>query len=145
MKFSFFLSAILFASTASLALGAKPEIFGKVALKGYDPVAYFKAGTPQKGDKAISYQWKNAEWRFSSADNRDKFIASPEKFAPQYGGYCAWAVSRNYTAATDPHAWKIVDEKLYLNYNKSVRASWEKSAAANIKKADGNWPSVLNK
>ncbi|MEL7173254.1 MAG: YHS domain-containing (seleno)protein, partial [Pseudomonadota bacterium] len=84
-----------------------------------------------------------ATWRFSSAENRDLFVENPEKYAPQYGGYCAWAVAQGYTAATDPEAWAIVDDKLYLNYNKSVQAKWEKDVPGHIASADGNWPTVL--
>ena len=72
------------------------------------------------------------------------FAANPEKYAPQYGGYCAWAVSQGYTASTDPEAWKIVDGKLYLNYSKSVQLTWEQDAAGNIAAADENWLTVLN-
>jgi hypothetical protein len=83
-----------------------------------------------------------ATWQFASADSRDSFAADPRKFAPQYGGYCAWAVSRGYTADTDPEAWKIIDGKLYLNYSKSVQRKWETDIPGNVAKADGNWPGL---
>jgi YHS domain-containing protein len=111
-----------------------------VALKGYDPVAYFTAGKPVKGAAEFSHEWMGATWRFSSAANRGQFQANPEKYAPQFGGYCAWAVSHGYTADIDPEAWKIVDGKLYLNYNKSVQRKWEQDLRNRIEEANRNWP-----
>jgi YHS domain-containing protein len=117
-------------------------IFGGLAVDGYDPVAYFTDGKPVEGKKEHSFEWNGATWRFSSAANRDLFAAAPEKYAPQYGGYCAWAVSQGYTADADPEAWKIVDGKLYLNYDKKVQAQWEKDVPGLIQKADANWPKL---
>lgn len=114
------------------------------AIDGTDPVSYFTSGRPMQGSSDYKHDWNGATWRFVSAENRDAFKANPDKYAPQYGGYCAWAVSQGYTASTDPHAWKIVDGKLYLNYSKSVQAKWEKNIPGNIKAADANWPSVLD-
>lgn len=111
-----------------------------VALKGYDPVAYFTAGKPVKGAADFSHEWMGATWRFSSAANRAQFQANPEKYAPQFGGYCAWAVSHGYTADIDPEAWKVVDGKLYLNYNKSVQRKWEQDQRNRIEEANRNWP-----
>ena len=115
-----------------------------IALSGYDAVAYFTDGKPVKGSSSFEHSWNGATWRFASAAHRDAFVAAPEKYAPQYGGYCAWAVSKNYTYAADPEAWKIVDGKLYLNYDKSVREVWEKEIPAAIARADRNWPAVLS-
>ncbi len=115
-----------------------------IAIKGTDPVAYFREGKPVRGSNEFTYQWMNATWKFASAQNRDLFASNPEKYAPQYGGFCAWAVSQGNTAPIDPNAWKIVDGKLYLNYNKSVQRTWEKDIPGNIAKADRNWPGVLN-
>jgi hypothetical protein len=115
-----------------------------VALKGYDPVAYFKQEQPVKGTPQYTNHWMGATWQFASADARDTFAASPDKYAPQYGGYCAWAVSRGYTADADPEAWKVVNGKLYLNYSKSVQRKWEGDIPGNIAKADGNWPGLHN-
>ena len=128
---------------ANLAFGAKPQINGTVAIKGYDPVAYFESGAPLVGNKSTTFSWRGSEWRFSSTANRDKFAADPEKFAPQYGGYCAWAVGQGYTAPIDPAAWRIVDGKLYLNYDKKVQKTWEKDIPGHISKANANWPKVL--
>ncbi len=113
------------------------------AIDGTDPVSYFSDGRPVAGDAGITHKWNGATWRFTSAENRDRFAASPEKYAPQYGGYCAWAVSQGYTASTDPDAWSIVDGKLYLNYSKSVQKNWEKDVPGHITSADKNWPKVL--
>ena len=114
-----------------------------IAIKGTDPVAYFQKGKAVKGNPQFNYQWGKAIWHFHSAENRDLFASNPEQYAPQYGGFCAWAVSQNYTAPTDPNAWKIVDGKLYLNANKSIQKRWEKDLAGYIDKANHYWPSIL--
>ena len=116
---------------------------GNLAIRGYDPVAYFTEGKAVKGDKDFTLGWQGADWRFASAANRDAFSEDPEKYAPQYGGYCAWAVSRNYTAPTDPDAFTLVNGKLYLNYNKRVMRQWLEDRDRNIEQADENWPAVL--
>lgn len=134
-------------STAALAKEA-PVFTGLVkgvAVGGYDPVAYFTQGKPVKGSDKITAEHNGATWRFSSEANRTAFLAEPAKYAPQYGGYCAWAVSLGSTAKGDPNAWRIVDGKLYLNYDKSIQAKWEKDKVANISRADANWPKVLGK
>lgn len=127
-----------------MALGAvvdpiNKNLFG-TALKGYDAVAYFTEGKPVKGKDEFRHDWMGAKWYFASAANRDAFAQSPEKYAPQFGGYCAWAVSQSYTAPIDPTAWKIVEGKLYLNYNKEVQQKWEADQANLIKKGQENWP-----
>lgn len=116
--------------------------FSSVAIDGTDPVAYFTEGRPVEGSSDHESEWNGATWRFASAENKAKFDGAPEKYAPQYGGYCAWAVSKGYTASTDPEAWKIVDGKLYLNYSKGVQAQWEGDVPGNISKADANWPGI---
>jgi hypothetical protein len=128
---------------------AKPAVFNefksKLALDGYDAVAYFKTGKPQKGNPAYVLNWNGASWHFASAENRAEFESRPHSFAPQYGGYCAWAVSEGYTAKGDPNHWRVVDGKLYLNYNASVQRNWEKDVAGHIAKGDRNWPKVLSR
>jgi YHS domain-containing protein len=119
--------------------------FNNNAISGYDAVAYFTQGKPIKGDKKFSANYKGATWFFASAANRDSFLKDPEKYAPQFGGYCAWAVSQGYTASADPEAWKIVNGKLYLNYDKSIQAKWEKEIPKNINSGDKNWPALLAK
>lgn len=130
---------------AKPALAKTPEVFasGGVAINGYDPVAYFKEETHVRGSADFVTSWKGVEWRFASAENLADFTADPDAFAPQYGGYCAYAVSQGYTAKTDPDAWTIYDGKLYLNFNKSVRRRWLKDVPGNIAKGDANWPAVL--
>lgn len=119
--------------------------FSSLAVSGYDPVAYFTDGKPVEGSSDHELEWNGATWRFSSADNLEAFKANPEKFAPQYGGYCAWAVSQGYTASSVPEAWRIVDGKLYLNYSVGVQRTWVQDIPGNIEKADANWPEVLDK
>ncbi|MEL8056163.1 MAG: YHS domain-containing (seleno)protein [Pseudomonadota bacterium] len=117
--------------------------FSNTALQGYDTVAYFTDGAPKKGSKEFSTDYKGAEFRFSSAENLALFTADPAEYAPQYGGYCAWAVSQGNTAPGDAERWAIVDGKLYLNYNKSIQKKWDADRAGFIEKADTEWPTVL--
>lgn len=114
-----------------------------VAIKGADPVAYFTEDAYVQGSDEFTHDWDGATWHFASAENRDMFASDPEKFAPEYGGFCAWAVSQGSTAPIDPTAWKIVDGKLYLNYDARVQAQWSEDIPGNIAKADQNWPGVL--
>ena len=114
-----------------------------VAVDGSDMVAYFTQGAPVKGSESHKFDWNGVTWQFASAANRDAFAADPDAYAPQYGGYCAWAVSNGYTASTTPEAWKIVDGKLYLNYSRRVQRRWEQDITARIAAADANWPAVL--
>lgn len=113
-----------------------------LAIKGYDPVAYFTDGQPVKGSPQFTYAYKGATYQFASAASRDQFAKDPEKYAPQYGGFCAYAVSRNYTADTDPLAWKVVNGRLYLNYSRGAQAKWEVDVPGNIVKGDTNWPGL---
>ena len=119
-------------------------LFNNVAVEGYDPVAYFTEGRPVKGDRDFTTDYNGAEFRFASQANLDMFLADPVKYAPQYGGYCAWAVSQGYTAKGDAEFWHIEDGKLYLKYNKSVQETWEEDIPGFITMADENWPSVLD-
>ena len=117
--------------------------FSNVAIGGYDAVSYFDESKPVAGEKSITHEWNGAVWRFASAENRERFVADPEAYAPQYGGYCAFAVSKGYTAAGDPEAWTVWEGKLYLNYNKSVREKWRTDIPGNVAKGDENWPGLL--
>ncbi|MEM8824751.1 MAG: YHS domain-containing (seleno)protein [Pseudomonadota bacterium] len=114
-----------------------------VAVDGSDVVAYFTDGAPVAGSRDITHIWNGATWRFSTEENRAAFVANPEAYAPQYGGYCAWAVSQGYTASTTPEAWKIVNGKLYLNFSRRVQRRWERDIPGNIAAGDANWPGVL--
>ena len=113
-----------------------------VALHGRDAVAYFTDGKAVSGSASFEHRWSGAIWRFATAANRDAFAAAPERYAPQYGGYCAWAVSRNYTADIDPEAFAVVDGKLYVNYSTLVQVRWRVSRDSNIKAANKNWPGL---
>lgn len=135
---------VLLVSSAARAAGdpVKPvntDASG-LALKGYDPVSYFTDGRAVKGSPEFTFTYNGATYRFASAANRDRFSKQPDAYAAQFGGYCAWAVSRNYTADTDPEAFDIVDGKLYLNYSKLVQLRWKANRAENIKKGEQNWP-----
>ena len=140
--------ALCLAALAPAAAFAKDPVytgrFSSLAVDGHDPVAYFTQGKPVKGAKEFSTTYNGAEWRFSSADNLAAFVATPEKYAPQYGGYCAWAVSQNYTARGNPNNWTIVDDKLFLNYNDEIQKRWEQDIPGHIEAANTNWPNVLN-
>ena len=114
-----------------------------VTLHGYDAVAYFTEGKAVPGNPQFEFAWGGATWRFASAANRDRFAKAPEQFAPQFGGYCAWAVSRNYTADIDPQAFAVVDGKLYVNYSTLIQARWRLDRAGNIVKGHQNWPGLL--
>jgi len=118
-------------------------LFNNVAVEGHDPVAYFTEGRPVKGERAFSTEYNGATFRFASQANLDTFLADPVKYAPQYGGYCAWAISQGYTAKGDADHWSIVDGKLYLNFNQSVQDTWEEDIPGFIALADSNWPMVL--
>ncbi|MEL6937978.1 MAG: YHS domain-containing (seleno)protein [Cyanobacteria bacterium J06598_1] len=124
--------------------GADPTVYAEsgVAIAGADPVAYFTDESFVEGSSDFTHEWKGVSWQFATAENRDLFAANPEEYAPQYGGYCAWAVGQNALAAIDPNAWSIVDGKLYLNANKRIQARWNKDIPGNIALAEANWPGL---
>lgn len=130
---------------ARSAMAATHQVYAEdgIAVDGSDVVAYFKEDRPVAGDPGITFDYMGVTWRFSSVDNRDTFAADPLAYAPQYGGYCAYAVSQGYTAPTVPEAWTVVDGKLYLNFSTSVRRRWLRDVPGHIAAADANWPSVL--
>ena len=131
---------------ASPAFAAKPPVFATdgVAINGFDPVAYFTEGAPIKGMSEFSSDWEGAALLFASAENKAMFDADPVKFAPKYGGYCAYAVSKGATAPTDPEAWTVHEDRLYLNFSLDVRSIWKEDIPGNVMKADANWPGVLD-
>lgn len=140
------LAAALFALAAP-ALAQKAEIYTSwgTAIRGYDPVAFFTEARPVEGSRQFTHKWKGATWRFASAQNRDAFAAAPDRYAPQYGGYCAYGVANGYTVSTVPEAWSVVGGRLYLNYSLGVRADWLKDIPGHIRKADANWPKALER
>lgn len=113
-----------------------------VAIHGYDPVAYFTQGRPVQGSPEYSYAWAEAEWHFANQAHRDLFAEDPERYAPQYGGYCAWAVSNRSLADIDPNAWHIEDGRLFLNYNNRLNRRFVSDLPARIQQADENWPTI---
>jgi len=145
-------AATLFAS--SLAFAAPPVntlkggLFGgrtDTAILGYDPVAYFTDGKPAKGQDAFAFEWMGAKWKFASQARLDLFKANPEKYAPQYGGYCAYGVSQDNLVSIEPDKFKVIDGKLYLNYDADVQAKWIKDPAGYNKLADAKFQTLLKK
>jgi YHS domain-containing protein len=134
------------------ALAQKAEIFQSgqqefgvnLAVGGYDTVSYHTQKVPVPGNPAFRVSWKGAEWRFSTAENRDFFVKNPDKYAPQFGGYCAYAVAYGSTAAGHPRVFTLENGKLYLNLNQSVQSSWARDKSNLIKRAEQNWPKVIN-
>jgi YHS domain-containing protein len=116
-----------------------------VAVGGYDPVAYFTDGQPVRGTTQHRITHQGFEYRFASAEHLAAFRANPSRYLPQYGGYCAWAVAQGYTAAGNPNNWRIVDGKLYLNYNDDIQQRWERDIPGFIRTANSNWPGVLSR
>ena len=111
----------------------------EIAIKGYDAVAYFKAGKAQQGIESFAFPWHGMTWYFMSKENRDLFAASPEQYAPQYDGFCAWAMTEERKAITDPEVWTIVNGKLYLNCSREAYEKWSRDIPGHIKQADRNW------
>lgn len=139
-------SALLPLALPGLAIAAEPDIlsYDGAAIGGYDPVAYFTEDRPVKGDPAHSVMWKGAEWRFATEENRARFAADPEAYAPKYGGYCAYAASKGYVAPTVPEAWAVHDGRLYLNFSLRARTLWAEDIPGNIARADALWPWPLS-
>lgn len=116
---------------------------GNVAIKGYDPVAYFVDTKPTPGDPKIHHEWNGTSWHFSSEANRLRFIKEPEHYAPQYGGYCAYAASVGQLADIDPQSWSIVDGRLYLNFSSRVKQIWKPRSKEFIGDANQLWPGLV--
>lgn len=144
--FFFLVLALLMMLFSSAANAAKPIYSGgkeRAAIRGYDPVAYFTENQPVKGSAEYTFEYKDALWMFSSEENRTLFSSNPAKYAPQFGGYCAYAVSKNTTASIKPQYFTIHDDKLYLNYSKSVQKRWLKNKDDLIETAEANWPDIV--
>jgi YHS domain-containing protein len=137
----------LLLSLSSFSVVALDPIYSggsaRAAIRGYDTVAYFTQGKAIKGSEDISHEYLGATWWFSSEEHRQLFIDSPEEYAPQYGGYCAYAVSRNTTASIKPEVFNVSDGKLYLNYNAGVQKRWLKNKGERIEDANDYWPELL--
>ena len=128
---------------ASAAKNIYTGWFSNKAVSGYDTVAYFTERKAVKGSPRFKYEYEGVEWYFSKSENLALFKKEPEKYMPQYGGFCAWAIAaRKQRAPGDPNYWKIVDGKLYLNYDNSVQKQWLEDIPGFIKQAGNNWPEM---
>jgi len=148
MKNALILAAAALAAPLAIAapsiVSAGPVFVGvegeNIAVGGYDTVSYFQgSGKPVKGNARYKVEYDGAEWHFSSQANADKFKADPGAYAPQYGGHCAWAMARGSLAPGDPTLYRVVDGKLYLNFNRDVQKMWVKDIAGFIAKANIAW------
>ncbi len=140
-------TAFLFLAASSHAMAVdeiNTTFFGNLAIEGFDAVAYFTEQRAVEGSKEFEMSWMGANWRFSSAANLGAFRDNPERYAPQYGGYCAWAVSQNDTAGIDPTQFTVYNGKLYLNYNKKIGTRWQADKDGFIIDADRYWPQLLS-
>lgn len=139
--FRTFLLALLLATFASSPARAADEVFATAdgAIRGFDAVAYHTQSRAVRGSAKFTHAWNGATWRFASKRNRDRFAADPDRYAPRYGGYCAYGTSQGYKVSTDPDAFAIVDGRLYLNYNKPVQLTWNTDRPGYIAIADRNW------
>lgn len=142
---SLVLSYLLVLSPQAFAIDAiNTTFFGNLAIEGYDPVAYFTQNKAVKGVSKYEHNWMEATWRFSSQEHLELFKANPQQYAPQYGGYCAYAVSQNSTAGIDPDQFTIHEGKLFLNYNRKINKKWLSGRDQYIKDADIYWPQLLS-
>lgn len=141
----FILGFLLLTSFSVTAQRSEVFIKSGTAIQGYDAVAYFKEGKAVIGNEQFSFKWNDASWNFANQQNLDSFKLNPVRFAPQYGGYCAYGMSEGHKAPTDPNAFTIVNDKLYLNYNPTVNELWNKNQAKRIEDADKNWPVLKSK
>lgn len=133
--------------TISQPVLAAPAVYTNsatgIAINGYDPVAYFTVGAPVQGLEEFSAEWSDVPWHFSSAENRDLFLADPERYAPQYGGWCSFAMAHDAFAPTVPEAWSVRDDKLYLNFSEGVRSQWVSNFEELLPRAESNWQGKL--
>lgn len=142
-KAGFIALAVLFTSLSQAGAGKiNTTLFGNLAVEGHDVVAYFTENQAVEGKKAHTTEWMGANWRFSSAENLALFTANPEAYAPQYGGYCAYAAVKNSLASIEPEQFTVHKGKLYLNYNKRINKKWLQDKDGYISKADSNWPTL---
>jgi YHS domain-containing protein len=139
--------AIALFSVCSVVSAQKSPVYAPkgIALDGYDAVAFFKQGKPVKGSSAYAVQWNGAQWLFADKADLESFKNTPEKYAPQYGGYCAYGAAKGHKASTEVDTWSIVNGKLYLNYDQDVKSTWNKDQAAYIESANKNWPQIRDK
>jgi len=139
----FLLVSLSFCVSAGAFEPTFTALFSDQAIRGYDTVAYFTQGKPVQGNEKFTTEYNQATWLFSSQENLDLFLTNPEKYSPQYGGYCAYAVAHNKTASVQPELFAIVEDKLYLNYSQSINQKWAADKQKLIEAADKNWPKLL--
>jgi YHS domain-containing protein len=134
----------MLSSSIMMAQTLKGKVFATSngAIDGYDVVAYFTEAKPLKGNQQFNHQWEGATWYFTSAKHRDLFKADPKKYAPAFGGFCAYGVSQGYKVKIEADAWDIVDGVLYLNYNTEVQKTWKTDKAGYIAKAKSSWSNI---
>ena len=145
---SIVLGTVLSASLASMTLAAGVELNASstgLALQGYDPVAYFTLGEPTKGDWTITATYNEATYRFASEDHKTAFLADPEAYLPQYGGYCAFGTAMGFKFDGDPNYWRIVDGELFLNISQDIQTRWASDIPGFIQQADAKWPGIADK
>jgi YHS domain-containing protein len=146
MKYSIIIALFALFSVSQVQ-AQRSEIYvsaGK-SIKGYDPVAFFKVSKPVRGTDSLAYQWKGATWLFSSRENLAAFNTDPDKYAPQYGGYCAYGASQGHKAPTQADTWTVLNDKLYFNYSKDVQVTWNKDRSNLINVADQKWTDLKDK
>jgi len=139
--------AVIILAVMAQVHAQKSEVYapnGK-AIKGYDPVAFFTNSKPVMGVDSLSYSWNGATWLFSNRQNLQRFKAQPAKYAPQYGGYCAYGTAQGHKASIEIDTWTVLNDKLYFNYNQKVKEMWVKDEPGYIQKADKQWPDIKNK
>ena len=142
------LGLVIALTMATGAMAQRSEIFqsgrgefgSDLAVGGFDAVAYQTQGLPVPGNPQFRVSWKGAEWRFSTIQNRDLFVREPDKYAPQYGGWCAFAVAQGVRSPGDPRFWDVVNGRLYINQSAGTQASWRRDQASMIPRGDQNWP-----
>jgi YHS domain-containing protein len=136
---------VAFSTNGAFAVMNNGTEISAPVMGGYDPVSYFKAGKPMRGSGYHTATYNGGAYLFATKDNKEKFVANPEKYAPQFGGYCAYGVAVGKKFYSDPNIWKIVDGKLYLNLDKDIQKKWNKDISGHIAKADTNWKSIEHK
>lgn len=123
--------------------GTYNSLHAGLGAKGYDVVSYFTDGEPVKGKNEFEAVHGGVTWKFASAAHRDQFAANPEKFAPQFGGFCSWGVAQGKLFDVDPErGWKVVDGKLYMNFNADIQKTWEEDIPGMVSRANANWPQL---
>jgi YHS domain-containing protein len=145
----FALAALASAALAMPAYADQPPVhvglLSSVAVGGYDPVAYFVSGQPTRGEAQFQATHRGVQYRFANAENLARFRTSPEAYLPQYGGYCAWAVSHGATAGGNPQNWRIVGGRLYLFSSATLQRRWAMDIPNLVRLGDANWPGVLSR